>query len=168
MKDRLFYNKMLVYIITFTLLFAIFTSLPFNVAAEEGEIIIQDQIIETVDEWFVEDTGTNFNIDSSNYIDLIITSSQNVDIFLESAFGLICYHVKGDGTVDFTDITLTGFLPDTTYYMSQDDEESVAFRTDSSGVYTYTQDLSSDHLVTIQEDASTIYILSNDSITSEV
>jgi parallel beta-helix repeat protein len=113
----------------------------------------------------IEGTGTYFEVNDSNYLNITFQSSEPVNLRLESVPEMIVMHLEASEGATATEITLTGFLPSTTYYKYEDNyHNQVAFTTDSSGTYNYTQDLTIAHLIFIQPRPSTIFIPSNTSI----
>ena len=109
-------------------------------------------------EWFVEGTGTFFEITSSEYLNITLTSSDPVHIRLESVPRMVSFFIENNSSAILTLLTLAGFEPHATYSRYQDCYLLEHFTTDSTGGYTYAQDISQGHHVFIQEEGSTIYI----------
>lgn len=113
----------------------------------------------------IEGTGTYFEVTDSEYLNIVLQSSEPVHLTLESVPQMVVMHIEAAEGASSTWITLTGFAPSTTYYKYEDDyHNGVAFTTDGSGSYTYAQDLAIPHLVFIQPQAGTRYIPSDTSI----
>jgi len=110
----------------------------------------------------VSGTGTHFEITDSQYLNVTLDSTEPINLVLESFPEMIIMIVVPNTTATSTDITFGGFSPNTTYHQYEDDYHNhLPFTTDSNGSYTFTQDLSSRHLVMIQPNESTFFI-SND------
>lgn len=113
----------------------------------------------------IEGTGTYFEVTDSEYLDIAMASSQPVHVRLESVPQMVVMHIEAAEGASSTLITLTGLAPATTYYKYQDDYHNEgAFTTDAGGNYSFSQDLTTPHLVFIQPQAGTKYIPSDTSI----
>lgn len=107
----------------------------------------------------VEGTGTHFTVTDSSYLNLTLDSIESIKLRMESAPEMVTMFIESTSSTTLTQITLTGFSPNTTYYKYEDNYHNLtAFTTDASGSYSYTQDLSQLHLVFIQPRASTKFI----------
>jgi len=107
----------------------------------------------------IEGTGTYFEVTDSNYLNITFESSEPVHLRLESIPEMVMMEIEDVNDANWTDITIGGFEPSTTYYKYQDDYHNLTeFTTNESGSYTYTQDLTERHLVFIQPRASTIFL----------
>jgi parallel beta-helix repeat protein len=107
----------------------------------------------------IEGTGTYFEVNDSNYLNITFQSSQPVHLRLESAPQMVIMDINAVGGVTSTQITLGGFAPSTTYYMYEDNyHNKTAFATDANGGYSYVQDLAKQHLVFIQPQPGTIFL----------
>jgi parallel beta-helix repeat protein len=113
----------------------------------------------------IDATGTYFEVTNSNYLDITLTSSEIVHVHLESVPKVVDIHIEPECTATTTQITLSGFEASKIYYRYQDGDLTEEFTTDSTGSYSYTQDISTNHHVFIQEEESTIYIYSDGSVT---
>ncbi len=103
--------------------------------------------------------GNYFTITETDYLQISLTSSENVQVFLESIPKMVSFGIQGKNGATLTTLTLSGFEPNRTYYRYQDGEFNSEFTTDASGNYTYTQDISNPHHTYILEQKSnTIYI----------
>jgi len=72
---------------------------------------------------------------------------------------IVTMHLESASGASSAQITLSGFTPQTDYHKYEDDYHNhVAFTTDVSGSYTFTQDLSKPHLLFIQPRSSTIFL----------
>lgn len=117
--------------------------------------------------WFVDANGTVFQITNSSYLNVTLTSSENVHVLLESVPRVVSYHIKSLSSAISTELTLSGLIASTTYYRYQDGNLTESFITDSTGNYTYVQDISSPHHIFIVENITTIYIRPDGSIEPE-
>ena len=107
----------------------------------------------------LEETGTHFEIDDSEYLDIILDSLERVHLVLESLPEMIMIHIEASEDASTTIITIQGFLPSTTYYKYEDDYHNYeAFTTDDDGAYSYDQDISESHMIFIQPRPSTKFI----------
>lgn len=107
----------------------------------------------------LDGSGTHFEITDSMYLNITLDSSEPIKIMLESAPEMVTMHIEPISETPSTIITVSGFVPLTTYYKYEDDYHNlVEFTTDESGDYIYTQDLSKGHLIFIQSTPSTIYL----------
>ena len=110
------------------------------------------------DPWMVEGTGTYFEIADENYPNVALTSSVTVFVHLESLLSAMSYHIEADGSETSTQLTLSGLKLDSNYYLYQDTYLQGQITTDSTGSYSYTQDITTRHLIVIQEHESTVII----------
>ncbi|UCE38440.1 MAG: right-handed parallel beta-helix repeat-containing protein [Thermoplasmata archaeon] len=110
------------------------------------------------EDWRVEGTGTYFEITDSDYLNITMTSSEIVHVYLESIPKVISYSIESESMATCTDLTFTGFEASKTYYRYQDGYLQGEFTTDELGSYFYTQDITVPHHIFIQETESTIYI----------
>ena len=108
--------------------------------------------------WFVEGTGTCFEVTGSQYLNITLTSSETVHLFLESVPGMVSFTIERNSSATSALLAFSGFETDTTYYRHQDGYLIEEFTADSNGAYAYTQDISEPHHVYIQEYASTLHI----------
>jgi len=107
----------------------------------------------------VEGIGTHFELTDSEYLNIVVDSTESINLALESMPEMVTLNVESNSEAPSTILTLNGFLPSTTYYKYEDDYHNlVEFTTDGNGVYVYTQDLSELHVVFIQPRTSTIYL----------
>ncbi|KCZ73370.1 parallel beta-helix repeat (two copies) [Candidatus Methanoperedens nitroreducens] len=107
----------------------------------------------------LEANGTHFELNDSEYLNITLDSSEPIKLVLESAPEMVTVHIGSASGAASTQITLGGFAPQTTYHKYEDDYHNhTVFTTDASGNYSYTQDISTDHLVFIQPRASTRFI----------
>jgi len=118
--------------------------------------------------WFVDANGTVFQITKSSYLNVTLTSSEYVHVLLESVPRVVSYSIESLSSANSTVLTLSGFVPSTTYYRHQDGYLIEEFTTDSNGGYTYAQEISVPHHVYIQEHSSTLYISSDYTFTGDI
>ncbi|MFX1466401.1 MAG: Ig-like domain-containing protein, partial [Promethearchaeota archaeon] len=118
-------------------------------------------------EW-LKGTGMHFELTDSNYQNIILDSSEPIQLVLEASPRLVSFHVEMASEATSTQITLSNFEPNTKYYRYQEGYLMEEFTTDSNGQYTYMQDISEHHHVYIQEEPSTLYINSDYTFTDDV
>ncbi|CAB1057948.1 hypothetical protein D1BOALGB6SA_2704 [Olavius sp. associated proteobacterium Delta 1] len=107
----------------------------------------------------VAGSGTYFAITNSEYLNLTLASTADIDLTLESVPHVVTMVIESVTDAASTQITLGGLLPSTTYYKYEDDFHNLAvFTTDAAGTHVYIQDLTSRHIVFIQPTASTYFI----------
>lgn len=110
----------------------------------------------------LETSGTYFEIKNSSYLNITLSSSEPINLTLESIPEMVTMRIESTTSAASTNIIFGGFLPHTTYHKYEDDYHNhTAFTTDSNGKYTYLQDLSGKHLVFIQPRPSTRFINAN-------
>ncbi len=141
--------------IAILLIGSIFAYSPVSVHADDEEF---EAAAEDEEPGTVEGTGTHFEVTNSNYLNVILDSSETITLELESAPEMITMRIE-QGSASSTSITISGFAPETTYHKYEDSYANhAAFTTDTNGSYTYTQDLSVSHLIFIQPRESTKFI----------
>ena len=107
----------------------------------------------------VEGTGTHFEIADSEYLNLILDSSESVTVRIESIPEIITINIESDSPASAAEITISGFEPETTYHKYEDDfHNHEVFTTDSDGKYKYRQILKQPYIVFIQPRPSTIFL----------
>lgn len=110
----------------------------------------------------LEANGMHFELNNSEYLNISLDSSEPINLTLESAPEMVTMHIESASGAASAQITLGGFLPQTTYHKYEDDYHNhTAFTTDTNGNYVYMQDLSNEHLVFIQPRPSTKFIKDN-------
>jgi len=134
------------------------TSMPKPSSLPEGPI---------VPEHFVDANGTVFQITNSSFLNVTLVSSEFVHVFLESSPRVVSYGIESLSSATSTTLTLSGFIPHTTYYRYQDGNLTESFMTDSVGGYSYVQDISSRHLIFIVENTTTVYIRPDGTVYSD-
>ncbi len=113
----------------------------------------------------IEGTGTSFEVSDSDYLNITLQSSEPVYLILESVPEMVVMDIEAAGQATAAEITLGGFAPSADYYKYEDNyHNGKTITTDSSGGYTYTQELSEPHLVFIQPRPSTKFLPSDISI----
>lgn len=167
-------RKTVVFGIVLALVAMVFAGVPMNVSAEgtEDPSVPPEEPIDPgiIDDrsWCVDGTGTYFEITNIDYLNVALTSSENVYVYLESVPRMVSYHIEADSTATSTLITMSGFEMSKTYYRYQDGYLQEEFTTDGSGSYSYTQDLTNPHHVFIQEETSTLFISSDYTFTKDI
>ncbi|MBI5205638.1 MAG: right-handed parallel beta-helix repeat-containing protein [Nitrospirae bacterium] len=110
----------------------------------------------------IESTGTHFEINNSDYLNIVLDSSESITLRLESIPEMVTMHVEPASDAASTQISVSGFQPSTKYYQYEDNYHNLnEFTTDGSGSYSWTQDLNQSHLVFIQPRKSTKFIADN-------
>ena len=128
--------KTLSTIIIFMLLITAFI-VPVKSASAEGE-----EPPTIIRPGFTEGVGTAFVLTNSEYLNITVTSTEVIQLTLESIPSVITMIFTPYGEATSSQIQLSGFSPGVNYYMYQDDNPSyVMFTADESGGYSYTQDL---------------------------
>ena len=118
---------------------------------------------------WLDETGTHFELDNSDYINASITSDTPVHVMLCASSGVVDYLIESASEATCTELALGNLEPSTTYYMYEDSYlNDEVFTTDSNGRHTYTQDLSQIHHIFIQKDSGTIYINADTTLQSDV
>ena len=96
-------------------------------------------------------TGTHFELSNSDYLNVVLDSSESVKSTVESVPQMVIMNFESASNATSTKMVMRGLAPHTSYQKYEDDYHNlVTFTTDSSGSYTYTQDLSKPHFVFIQ------------------
>ncbi len=96
-------------------------------------------------------TGTHFELSNSNYLNVVLDSSESVKSTLESMPQMVIMNIESSSSATTTKIIMRGLAPHTSYQKYEDDyHKLVTFTTDGNGSYAYTQDLSKPHFVFIQ------------------
>lgn len=140
----------MIYSKTFFAVFALFLSLSFSTASAQ-----------TLPPGTTEGAGTHFSVTDSQYLNVVLDSSEEVKLRMESVPEMITVQIEpsASSTATSTQVALFGLATSTTYYKYEDDYHHLAvFTTDVSGSYSYTQDISTPHLIFIQPRHSTKFI----------
>jgi len=107
---------------------------------------------------YLHANGTQFSLNDSDYLNISVFSTEEIELILESHPEMVSLMLIGLGASS-TDLTLTGFMPFTTYHLYIDDYHNhVEFTTDENGSYSFTQDISTPHHIFIQPRPSTKFI----------
>ncbi|PJA87631.1 MAG: hypothetical protein CO140_03295 [Candidatus Moranbacteria bacterium CG_4_9_14_3_um_filter_40_7] len=107
----------------------------------------------------IEGTGKNFAITDSEYLNISLTSSEDITAGIESAPEMIVMDIRASNESYFSNFILSGLSANTTYHKYQDDYHNYApLISDENGKAFFVQDVSQDHLVFIQPRKSTKYI----------
>lgn len=110
-----------------------------------------------------EGTGTHFAVTDSEYLNITLNSSEDIQTRMESAPEMIVLEIEASDTDTSSLLTLSGLSSNTTYHKYQDNYHNYApFTTDENGAFSFEQDLSQNHIIFIQPRKSTKYI-ANDS-----
>lgn len=112
--------------------------------------------------WTVRGSGTHFEITESEYLNVVLDSPEEISLYMESAPEMITMTIESVSVATATELTISGLTPATTFYKYEDDYHNVTpFTANSSGTYSYTQDISKTHYVFIQPRAGTKFIADN-------
>ncbi|MDO8572514.1 MAG: NosD domain-containing protein [bacterium] len=109
----------------------------------------------------VEGTSANFSITDSAYLNISLDSTEVIKLRMESVPNMVTMTIESPALLiaTSTQITLYGFTTSTTYYKYEDNYHNLTqFTTDENGAYSYTQDISTPHIVFIQTHKSTKFI----------
>lgn len=117
---------------------------------------------------FLDAVGYYFEITDSVYRNVTLTSTEKVHVLLESVPQTIGYIIASNNSATSTLLTINGLESNAGYYRYEDGYLMGNFSTNSNGEHTYTQDISEPHHVWIQENASTLYIGSDYTFTSNI
>lgn len=108
----------------------------------------------------LEASGSHFELVSSSYLPITIDSSEPVKLMLDSVGGMVWMYLEAVSQASSAELKVSGFIPGTTYHKYEDNYHNhQEFTADSSGKYTYVQDLSKPHFVFIQTKESTKFII---------
>jgi parallel beta-helix repeat protein len=104
----------------------------------------------------IEGKGTHFEIKDSDYLNIILESEKEIEVFLESIPRMISLNIASS-TEATTTLTIRGLDPNKKYFKYEDTHKSeTEFFTDENGNYSWLQDLTSLHYIWIQEEKGTI------------
>jgi len=113
----------------------------------------------------IEGSGKRFELTDSDYLNIVLKSSEPVHLTLESVPEMVVMKLKASKPAASTRMALSGFLSSTTYYKYEDNyHNAAAFTTNTDGSYTYIQDLAEPHLVFIKPRPSTKFVPGDTSI----
>ena len=148
-------KKLILLIVILVINFLLLTRIL--VAQEPNDVVIPQDEFQVP--WNLEVTDTHFELTNSEYLNITLDSSKPIKLMLESVPEMIIMHIESASVATSTEITISGFAPNTTYHKYEDDHSNhVAFTTDAEGKYSFSQDLSKEHLIFIQPRTSTIYL----------
>ncbi|MEN8180266.1 MAG: NosD domain-containing protein, partial [Pseudomonadota bacterium] len=107
----------------------------------------------------LEGTGISFALTDSDYLNVSVTSSAEIELYLNSAPMIIHMGIAASAGATSTDITLGGLEASTSYWMYQDGSvDGVEIASDANGSYSFTLDLTEARDIMIQPGQSTVYI----------
>lgn len=113
---------------------------------------------------FLYDVGTCFEIGDSPYLNITLLSTEVVRVLLMTGPGAVSFVIESNCSAASTTMMLRGLGEGRTYSRYEDGYMMETFTTDSETDYTFSQQLSEAHHITIQEGHSTIYILSDGTV----
>ena len=107
-------------------------------------------------------TGTHFELPDSSYLPVTLDSSVAVTITLSSVPEVVDLLIEPDNEAGSAEFTLGGFAANTLYYHYVDSGlNPIRFMTDTTGSFSYTQDLTEMHHVWFQPQPSTYQLYDN-------
>jgi len=135
--------------------FGVFLFLPFtHASAFEDDIFHVPGSVSGID--------THFEVIDSAYLNLVLDSSEEIKVSLDSIPQMILLNIEPTTTATSTNISFSGLEPNHTYYKYQDDyHNETIIQTTASGQYSYTQDISTPHFIFIQPTTGTKFISDN-------
>ena len=108
----------------------------------------------------IEGTGTYFETKDSEYLNISLTSSQEIKVVIESVPRMISLNIKPavPETVP-SNLTIKGLEPNKTYYKYENSYKNLAvFVANENGEYSWQQDLSLPNHIWFQEEKSTVFM----------
>lgn len=107
-----------------------------------------------------DSNGQHFEISDSEYLNVVLDSSQPIHLRMESVPKMITLFIESsDSALGKATIAIKGLSPDTTYYKYQDGYRTLeVFTTDTEGSYVFDQDITQAHVIFIQPRKSTKFI----------
>ena len=101
-----------------------------------------------------------FRIEDWNYLNVSISTPKNIAVSLQNIPPIIEYDINSANTPGFAKISIQNLMPFKNYYLYEDSYRNLKiFKTDTSGTFAYSQDLSKPYHVWIQPSPATIFIL---------
>ncbi len=111
---------------------------------------------------FIEGIGTHFEIHDSEYLNVVLDSSEEIKVRLGSVPQIVLLNIEASTLASSTNLSLSGLEPNHIYYKYQDDYHNLTeIISNASGQYSYTQDISASHFIFIQPSSSTKFISDN-------
>jgi hypothetical protein len=108
--------------------------------------------------------GTHFEVTNSDWLNVTLDSTVPIQVNLNSIPTSIQIHIASNPVVAFTEITLGGLKPSTSYWRYDDaNPNGVWFTSDPGGRYTFTHSLAAARSIRIQAGRST-YVVSDDGV----
>lgn len=108
---------------------------------------------------WVESTGTHFEVTDSEYLNIVLDSSESIRLTIQSVPNVVFLYIDQSVSASLTHIDINGLEPSTTYYMYVDNgSEYLEFTSDEGGRYSFIQDISLSHFVRIAKYPSTIWL----------
>lgn len=109
-----------------------------------------------------EGSGRHLEIFDSEYLNISLTSSEDITARIESAPSMIILDIKAADEAHSSNFVLSGLAANTTYHKYQDGYENYApLVADGNGVVSFGQDISQNHIIFIQPRKSTKIIRNN-------
>lgn len=107
-----------------------------------------------------EGTGTYFEIEDSEYMDISLSSSQEIKVVAESVSRMISLNIESAfPETTISNLTIKGLEPNKIYYKYENSYKNlVVFVSNENGEYSWQQELSLSNHIWFQEEKSTIFI----------
>jgi len=103
--------------------------------------------------------GTYFEIKDSEYLNIVLKSTEEIKVVLESIPRMISINISSSTDSTSTNLTISGLEPNKTYYKYEDRYKNEAvFVSDENGSYSWIQDLTQPHHIWFQEIKGTIFL----------
>lgn len=111
----------------------------------------------------IEGNGIYFEIKNSEYLNIILKSTEEIKIFLESTPKMISLNIEVvNNIIDYTELKIEGLEPNKTYYKYEDSYKNEAvFISDETGGYSWEQDLSQPYHIWLQEEKAQYFCPTN-------
>jgi len=107
----------------------------------------------------IRGVGTHFEITDSQYLNITLSSSEEIDIKIESIPKMIILGIKASPTEESSFLTISGFSPNTTYHKYQNGyEDHTPLISDENGTISFQQNLNKENTIFIQPQKSTKFI----------
>lgn len=104
--------------------------------------------------------GIYFEIKESEYLNVVLKSTQEIKARIESIPKLISLNIEASNDDIIPAIlTIENLKPDTTYYKYQNSyKDKTVFVSDENGSYVWTQEINEPHHIWFQEEKSTVFL----------
>ena len=117
----------------------------------------------------VKGTGKHFEIKNSDYLNITLESTEEIEVILESIPRMISLSINSSINTTSAILTISGLEPNKKYFKYEDTHKNeTEFFPDENGSYSWEQDLTLPHYIWIQEIKGTIYISGPEDCTSTI